>query len=123
MGSAPILSHFAAIKSANSFDDIQRVILIQTASERKVQTVKKGKAELLYDYLTGSEFRNRVEAILESFVAMRDDLDKERRAMEKLWSKREKQIEKVVLSLSGMHGDLEGIAEKTLPVVKALELP
>ena len=100
-----------------------RVILIQAAYERKVQTGKKGKAELLYDYLTGSEFRNRVEAILESFVAMRDDLDRERRAMEKLWSKREKQIEKVELNLSGMHGDLEGIAGKALPVIKALELP
>jgi len=53
---------------------------------------------------------------------MRDDLDKERRAIEKLWSKREKQIEKVVLNLSGMHGELEGIAGKALPVVKALEL-
>ncbi len=100
-----------------------RVILIQTALERKVQTGRKGKAELLYNYLTGPEFRNRVEAILESFVAMRGDLDKERRAMEKMWSKREKQIEKVVLNLSGMHGDLEGIAGKALPVVKALELP
>jgi len=100
-----------------------RVILIQAARERKVQTGKKGKAELLYDYLTGSEFRNRVEAILESFIAMRDDLDKERRAMEKQWSKREKQIEKVVLNIGGMHGDLEGIAGKALPVVKALELP
>jgi len=99
-----------------------RVILIQTALERKVQTGKKGKAELLYNYLTGPEFRNRVEAILESFLAMKDDLDRERRAMEKMWSKREKQIEKVVLNLGGMHGDLEGIAGKALPVVKALEL-
>lgn len=99
-----------------------RVILIQSARERKVQTGKKGKAELLYDYLTGSEFRNRVEAILESFVALKEDLDKEKRAMEKLWSKREKQIEKVLLNISGMHGDLEGIAGKALPVIKALEL-
>ena len=100
-----------------------RVILIQTARERKIQSGRKGKAELLYNYLTGPEFRNRVEAILESFVDLKGDLDKEKRAMEKLWSKREKQIEKVVLNLSGMHGDLEGIAGKALPIVKALELP
>jgi len=100
-----------------------RVILIQTARERKIQSGRKGKAELLYNYLTGPEFRNRVEAILESFVDLKGDLDKEKRAMEKLWSKREKQIEKVLLNLSGMHGDLEGIAGKALPVVKALELP
>jgi len=100
-----------------------RVILIQTSRERKIQLGRKGKAELLYNYLTGSEFRNRVEAILESFVDLKGDLDKEKRAMEKLWSKREKQIEKVLLNLSGLHGDLEGIAGKALPVVKALELP
>jgi hypothetical protein len=60
---------------------------------------------------------------MESFLAMKNDLDKEKRAMEKIWAKREKQIGHVVLNLGGMHGDLEGIAGKTLPVIKALELP
>jgi hypothetical protein len=111
------------IPSALNLAVALRVTLIQTARERKIQVGKKQKAELVYEYLTGTEFRNRVEAILESFVTLRNDLDKEKMAMEKLWSKREKQIEKVLLNLSGMHGDLEGIAGKALPVVKALELP
>jgi hypothetical protein len=100
-----------------------RVVLIQVAREQEFQKGKKEKMELIYSYLTGPEFRNRVEAIIEGFVAMKTELEAERRAMEKIWSKREKQIEKVVYNLSGMHGDLEGIAGKALPAVKALELP
>ncbi|GAG34525.1 unnamed protein product, partial [marine sediment metagenome] len=97
-----------------------RVVLIQVAREQEFQKGKKEKMELIYSYLTGPEFRNRVEAIIEGFVAMKTELEAERRAMEKIWSKREKQIEKVVYNLSGMHGDLEGIAGKALPAVKAL---
>ncbi len=100
-----------------------RVGLIRAAHERKMQSGKKEKMEVLYEYLTGPEFRNRIEAVMESFLAMKADLDTEKRAMERLWAKREKQISHVVLNLSGMHGELEGIAGKTLPVVQALELP
>lgn len=111
------------ISSSLSLGLALRVVLIQVSREREFQKGKKEKMELIYSYLTGPEFRNRVEAIIEGFVAMKTELEAERRAMEKIWSKREKQIEKVVYNLSGMHGDLEGIAGKALPAVKALELP
>ena len=111
------------ISSSLSLGLALRVVLIQVSREREFQKGKKEKMELIYSYLTGPEFRNRVEAIIEGFVAMKTELETERRAMEKIWSKREKQIEKVVYNLSGMHGDLEGIAGKALPAVKALELP
>jgi len=79
--------------------------------------------ELVYAYLTGPEFRNRVEAIVESFVAMKQDLDKERRAMNKMWDKRAKQIERVVFNIGGMQGDVEGLAGMSLPRIETLELP
>ncbi len=53
--------------------------------------------ELVYNYLTGAEFRNRVEAIVESFVSMQEDLDREKRAMNKIWEKGENKLS--VLSL------------------------
>jgi hypothetical protein len=111
------------ISSSLSLGLALRVVLIQVSREREFQKGKKEKMELIYSYLTGPEFRNRVEAVIEGFIAMKTELDAEKRAMEKIWSKREKQIEKVVYNLSGMHGDLEGIAGKALPAVKALELP
>lgn len=99
-----------------------RFMLLEVAREKSFQDGKTEKMEILYNYLTGPEFRNRLEAILEGFIILKKDLDSEKRAMEKIWSKREKQIDKVIKSIGGMHGDLEGIAGPSLPVVKMLEL-
>lgn len=97
--------------------------LIDTARARSAQEGKSGKMELLYDYIAGPEFRQRVEAIVEPFQEMRNDLYKEQEAMRRLWAKREKQIERVLTGASGMYGDLEGIAGASLPGVRALALP
>lgn len=96
--------------------------MIQVAREKELQVGKQEKMEVVYNYLTGIEFKNRVEAIVGSFVSMKVALDKEKRSMEKIWAKREKQIERVIYNISGMHGDLEGIAGEVLPVIKLLEL-
>ena len=111
------------ILSAVSLALALRVVLIQVARERETQVGKKEKMELAYNYLTGQEFRNRVEAIVESFTAMKADLEAERRAMLKIWAKREKQIERVISNAAGMHGDLQEIAGSSLPTIKRLELP
>ena len=110
------------ISSAINLAIALRSGMIQIAREREVQVGKQEKMEVVYNYLTGTEFKNRVEAIVGSFVTMKEDLDKEKRAIEKIWAKREKQIERVIHNISGMHGDLEGIAGEVLPVVKMLEL-
>lgn len=110
------------IPSAINLAIALRAGMIQVARERELQVDKQEKMEVVYNYLTGPEFKNRVEAIVGSFVAMKVDLDKERRSMEKIWAKREKQIERVIQNIGGMHGDLEGIAGKVLPAIKLLEL-
>jgi len=79
------------------------------------------KMEAIYNYLTGSEFRQRIEAIVEAFRSMREDLEHEKRAMMKIWSKREKQIERVLDNTARMYGDMQGIMP-TLPEINALEL-
>lgn len=99
-----------------------RVVLTQVAKAQDVQTGKEEKKEIVYNYLTGTEFKNRIQAIVESFVAMKNGLDAEKRDMEKIWSKREKQIERITLNIAGMHGDIEGIVGSSLPAVKILEL-
>lgn len=72
-------------------------------SDARAANENKGeKMTMLYDYLTGSEFRSQVEAIVEGFVQMQTDLDKEKIAMEGLWKKREIQIKKVVLNTTYM---------------------
>lgn len=100
-----------------------RLLLIHVAREKRLEIGKKGKMEVVYNYLTGPEFKNRVEAIVESFIQMKNELDAEKRAMNRIWDKRDKQIERVILNIGGMHSDIEGIAGMTLPAIKALQLP
>lgn len=111
------------IPSAISLALALRTLLIQVARTKEIQTGKEEKKEIVYSYLTGPEFRNRVQAIMEAFIGMRQDLDTEKRSMEKYWARREKQIEKIILNIAGMHGDLEGITGIPLPTIKMLELP
>ncbi len=99
-----------------------RYAILETAAAKVSLEGRKEKFEMLYDYLSGSEFRQQIEAIVEAFVSMRAELDQEKRAMEKIWAKREKQIEKVVKNTSRMYGSLQGIVGSTLPELKALEL-
>src|SRR3954463_16293548 len=81
---------------------------------------KNEKMEVLYGYLTGAEFKQRVEAIVESFVEMQADLQEERRIAERRWSKREKQLQRVISSTSGMYGDLQGLVGASLAAIPAL---
>lgn len=85
------------------------------------QENKADKLTLLYDYLTGSEFRLQVEGIVEGFVEMQADLGKERRAMESAWKKREKQIEKVLLNTNHMYSSIRGIAGSAVSAMPQLE--
>ncbi len=96
--------------------------LIQVASAKSSLVGKGEKMEMLYEYLAGPEFRQQIEGIVEAFATMKLDLDAERRSMEKIWAKREKQIERVVRNTGRMYGSLQGIIGSTLPELKALEM-
>jgi hypothetical protein len=99
-----------------------RLSLIQVATTKLSAVGKQEKMEVIYNYLTGQEFRQRVEAIVESFASMKKDLDQEKRAMMRVWAKREKQIERVIDNTIGMYGDLQGIIGASLPQIKSLQL-
>jgi hypothetical protein len=100
-----------------------RQSLIEIAAARQAGEGQQTKMELVYRYLTGPRFRHRVEAIVEKFSEMQSDLDKERKAMTRLWAKREAQIRGVVESTAGMYGDLQGIAGKALEEIDGIGLP
>jgi hypothetical protein len=80
------------------------------------------KAAVLYTYLTGPEFRQRVEGVIESFATMKEDLEAEKRALTKHWSKREKQLTQVIENMSAMYGDVQGISGNALQEIGALSL-
>ena len=87
------------------------------------QENKSDKMSLLYKFLTSNEFKMQIEAIVEAFSTMQSDLDSEKRAMQKIWKQREKQIEKVLDNTIGMYGSIKGIAGNAVANIKALELP
>lgn len=101
---------------------ILRQSLLDVALARSAAEGQQGKTEMVYQYLTGPRFRHRVEAIVEAFSTMQNDLDRERKAIMKQWAKREVQIDRVMQATVGMYGDLQGIAGKTLQEIEGLDL-
>ena len=108
------------VKMAVALAIALRINLKSLVRERAMSIGKNEKMEMLYGYLTGIEFKQRVEAIIEAFSGMDEGLRKERMAFEKIWTEREKQIKKVMQNTIGMYGDLNGLV--TLPQIKQLEL-
>ena len=98
-----------------------RHTIIRVAETRKSEENKGDKMQLLYSYLTGSEFRQQIHTIVEGFMAMKNSITKERVQMEKIWKEREKQIEKVLISTSGMYGSIKGIAGASIGNIPLLD--
>jgi len=99
-----------------------RESLINLAGSRQAQEGQQTKMELVYRYLTGPQFRHRIDAIVERFTDMRDDLDRERKTMMRMWAKREEQLKGVLDSTAGLYGDLQGIAGRAMQEIESLDV-
>jgi hypothetical protein len=99
-----------------------RQTLIDVAGSRLTQQGQQTKMALIYGYLTGPQFRHRIDAIVEKFSDMREDLERERKALTKLWARREEQLRCVLDSTAGLHGDLQGIAGRAMPEIASLDV-
>lgn len=99
-----------------------RLSLIQLAVAKQSIEGKKDKMDILYTYLSGIEFKHRVEAIIEAFTNMQTEIEKEKRYFSNKWARDEKNIRQVIDNTYGMHGDLKGIMGTMLPQVKGLDL-
>ena len=97
--------------------------VIKVYDIQKSEENKGDKMQLLYNYLTGNECKGQVEAIVEGFMAMKQGIMKERIQMEKMWKEREKQLEKVLISTSGMYGSVKGIAGASIGNIELLDGP
>jgi hypothetical protein len=95
--------------------------LVKIYEAQKSEENKGDKMHMLYNYLTGNEFRGQIEAIVEGFMSLKQSITKERVQMEKIWKEREKQLEKVLLSTSGMYGSVKGIAGASIGDIPLLD--
>lgn len=98
-----------------------RNAIIRISEAKRSEENKGEKMQMLYNYLTGIEFRQHVEAILEGFLSMKHSITKERLQMEKMWKEREKQLDKVLLNTSGLFGSIKGIAGASIQDIPLLE--
>ena len=101
---------------------VLRESVVQVSLAIASQENKGDKMDMLYDYLTSNNFRMQIEAIVEGFSSMKNALESEKRAMQRIWKEREKQIDKVVSNTIDMYGSIKGIAGNAVQSVKALEL-
>jgi hypothetical protein len=107
---------------ARSLGMILRQTLVKISETNASQENKGEKMTMLYNYLTGNEFRHQIEAISEGFLSLKNEITREKIAMERLWKEREKQIEKVLINTVGMYGSIKGIAGNAVANIKSLEL-
>jgi hypothetical protein len=98
----------------------ETIVKLQLATAS--QEGKGDKMHMLYDFLTSNTFRMQVEAIVEGFTQMKNDLESEKRSMQRIWKQRDKQIEKVISNTIDMYGSIKGIAGSAIQSVRALEL-
>jgi hypothetical protein len=109
--------------SAKGLSAALRMGLINAAREKALTENQETLKEIIYKYVTGQEFAMQIRAVAEAFIRMQGDLNKEKRAMERIWKSREKHIETVVSNISGIRGSLEGyIGQKFLPSLETLSL-
>ncbi|HRE41680.1 MAG TPA: DUF2130 domain-containing protein [Ignavibacteria bacterium] len=111
-----------------SFSDVKflatlfRESILREYSIKSIQENKSGLKDMMYDYITSTEFTHKIDAIVEGFTAMKSDIEKEKNAMNKLWKEREKNIERIVSNTIDMYGSIKGIGGQAIPTVKSLEL-
>lgn len=99
-----------------------RELLVSVSAARVAGEGQQTKMEMIYQYLTGPRFRHRVEAMVEQLGLMQADLDRERKAMQRLWAKREQQLRVMAGATAGMYGDLQGIAGHSIQEIDALDV-
>jgi hypothetical protein len=97
--------------------------VLQIAVAKQTAANKDENLELLYSYIQSESFRHRFEAFAEGIKEMEEDLEYEKRAMERVWKKREGQIKKTLINASRMYGELQGVMGNALPDIKTFSLP
>lgn len=126
----PNVKHFVAIDGvwvcawpyAIALAAVLRTGLVEVALARRAAEGRGEKMQMLFDYLTGPEFRNRVEGLVEALAEMHDDLEKEKRAMLAIWKRRERQMDRARNNLTALYGDLRGISGRQLSELPLLSL-
>jgi len=92
-----------------------RTVLIESQRQKSISAGKGESMEALYNYVTSAQFAQKIRAVVDAYEQMRGDLEKEKAAMQRLWKKREGQLERITSNMLGMCGELQGVSQQALP--------
>jgi hypothetical protein len=92
-----------------------RTVLIESQRQKAISAGKGESMEAMYNYITSAQFAQKIRAVVDAYQQMRDDLDREKSAMQRLWKKREGQLERITSNMLGICGELQGVSEEALP--------
>jgi len=95
--------------------------LMEVAAAQKAQNGRGTKVELLYDYFAGNNFRHRISGVVEAFQTLQRDMIKEKAATQRQWAKRERELDRAIVNMSGLYGDFQGIVGEAVPALESLE--
>jgi hypothetical protein len=98
-----------------------RATLIQTNRAQVAGQDRSGKTERVYRYVTGQEFKHRVFSIVEAYVALQKELEKEKRFANASWARRGKYHDQIMNGVEGMRGEFHGIVGESMPEIEDLE--
>lgn len=110
------------IKLAINLASLLRYDLLKVSEANRALEGKDEKKDVVYAYVNSTDFKQRIQAIAEAFIEMKNDIDKEKRSYQAIWAKREKQVQRVIDNTFGIYGDLKGLTGGTLQEIKMLEL-
>lgn len=96
-----------------------QIIGVYTANHNSEN--KDEKMEVLFHFLTGPEFRHRIESIVENYSVLQNEIEREKRTTALRWARQEKSIRAVIDNTFGMYGDLQGITGGAMSEIKQLE--
>ena len=96
--------------------------IIESYKATKSQENKTDKMALLYNYFSGNEFSMQLQSIVSGFMAMQEELNKQKRSVMASWTRQQKHIDTVLMNTTNMYGNIKGIAGNSIANVEALEL-
>jgi hypothetical protein len=110
------------VPAVRSVAEVLRVVLLESARQRAVSDAREEKKGAVFEYLCSVAFSQKIRASVEAAIAIKSELESERNAMARIWKKREQQAERIVQSIMALCGDLQGIAQESLPELAGIGL-
>jgi hypothetical protein len=102
--------YVCSLESYKALSSVLRNAILTTNEVRLVQQNQGEKTTMLYNYLLGAEFKQQLQVVHDTFVEMHDQLQKDKKQAIAGFSKREKQIDKIMLNLAAIAGNINGIS-------------